>query len=160
MGNQTMQNNVGNKIGVDIEHQKGEMKSAEVVNLFPQRASISVFTSKTSPLNKKISLQNGELVKDSNGRMWKGEVNVVALNALSDLKHLIENIESNQALAIGVPYVDDGLVQYAKILSKSAYEKSGGESHTIQRSKEYFRFQEGEPAILYFDIDNYSGSAD
>lgn len=155
-----MHNKINNKTEqgfaqkADFFQNDQKVKTEDLSNI---NAKVSVFTSETSSLNKTISFKDGKLKKEANGKLWKGKVQVKEIDGLSDLKQLIESIETNQALAIGLPYKDHVPLDLAPVLSKSAAEQDE-DGHAIQRTKDYFHFPKGQAGLIYFDIDDYVGS--
>ena len=62
---------------------------------------VTIVTSSTGPVNKKIYLQDGKLCKDPNAQIYEGFAKTVPANTASDLRKLIENLRQEQAIALG-----------------------------------------------------------
>ncbi|WP_122893881.1 hypothetical protein [Arcobacter peruensis] len=53
-------------------------------------------------LNKTFSLdQNGQVKKQSNAFLSNGTAEVIEINDLTELYHLLENLKSNEAIILG-----------------------------------------------------------
>ena len=110
----------------------------------------SVFTKDYGILTKEMRLENGEIIKDgSQCRMATGSVKTVTGFNLLDLAENLKNLTSNQAIGLGVPV---GNERALRIVTKGL-EAVG----SISRSKEYFHFKEGKPALMLFDYDPEKG---
>jgi hypothetical protein len=57
---------------------------------------VTIVTSSTGPVNKKIYLQDGKLCKDPNAQIYEGFAKTVPANTASDLRKLIENCDKNK----------------------------------------------------------------
>jgi hypothetical protein len=117
------------------------------------KIELTIVTSTRGRLNKYISLSEaGELLKRPSPQMYEGVSKVIAINKMDDLENIINSIESNQALVLGVPVVDGTVLYDANIGSKNHIEKNQL-SGFIQRSKEFFQYLDDKAALILFDID-------
>lgn len=118
------------------------------------RIELTVVRSGYGCLSKTLYLsQAGELIKKANLRMSRGESEVVAVYKMADLARIINSLDSYQALILGVPLVDGSVKYRARIGSKRYITEHHATEH-IERSKEFFQYVKGKPALLLFDIDN------
>jgi Virulence-associated protein E-like domain len=115
------------------------------------KIEIVVFTKNRGPLTKKISLVDGKVVSDSSAcGMARGRARRVRLAGLEDLKALIENFASNEALALGALREDlADEVEIATIDELASAPRDG----VIARTAENIRYVEGRPAFVLFDFD-------
>lgn len=110
----------------------------------------SVFTKDYGILTKEMRLENGDIIKDgSQCRMAAGSVKAVTVSNLLQLAENLKSLTSNQAIGLGVPV---GNERELRIVTKGL-EALG----SISRSKEYFHFEEGTPALMLFDYDPEKG---
>jgi hypothetical protein len=64
-------------------------------------AHITIVTSSTGPVNKKIYLQDGKICKDPNAQIYQGFAKTVAANTSEDLREVITNLSQKEAIALG-----------------------------------------------------------
>jgi hypothetical protein len=113
---------------------------------------ITVFHKKNGVLSKKISLNDeGNIKSDgSECRMADGSACRVKLNSVNALADLIEQMSSNEALALGQlrsELPDKVKVIFARDLNGKI------PADVIARTTEYLRFEPGAPAYMLLDHD-------
>lgn len=64
-------------------------------------AYVTIVTSSTGPVNKKIYLRGSKICKDPNAQIYKGFAETVPAGTAEDLSALIVNLRQNQAIALG-----------------------------------------------------------
>lgn len=64
-------------------------------------AYVTIVTSSTGPVNKKIYLLDGKICKDPNAQIYQGSAKTVPAGTAEDLSALIVNLRQNQAIALG-----------------------------------------------------------
>ena len=62
---------------------------------------VTIVTSSTGPVNKKIYLREGKICKDPNAQIYQGSAKTVPAGTAEDLSALIVNLRQNQAIALG-----------------------------------------------------------
>jgi len=81
-------------------------------------AYVTIVTSSTGPVNKKIYLQEGRVCKDPNAQIYQGFAKTVPAHTASDLRILIESLGREQAVSLGqleVPNIEFPLTTKAKL---------------------------------------------
>jgi uncharacterized protein DUF5906 len=112
---------------------------------------IVVFTKNRGPLTKRISLVDGKVDSDSSAcGMAHGSARRVRLAGLEDLKALIENFASNEALALGALREDLGDEVAIATIDELANAPRNG---AIARTAANIRYVEDRPALGLFDYD-------
>ena len=107
---------------------------------------ITTIRNDKGPLTKSFSLDdNGELHKENAPTLYQGSFEVLPQPSLKELKDIILNLKSNEALCYSRPVEKSG-----KITTKSNEDLHNG---LISRSKEHFQYYE-EEGILCVDIDD------
>jgi len=119
---------------------------------------LTVFESSGSPLNKTIKLEDGKLKKVANGQFSEGHVQVVSCDGLASFKRHLEECEQHVAYSLGHPWRDGEWLDHSDIVTNATL-ANVGQSNSISRSKQFFRFAEG-PALIMFDIDGGELTAD
>jgi hypothetical protein len=109
----------------------------------------TIFTSDNCKLTKKHSLgQHRKLHTVPSAHMSSGKANTIS-TTLSELPSIIRGLNQNQCLGLGV-WVDGLLEDKFEVdLTTSGKEKEGSVSRTLR----HFKFMEGQPALMYIDVD-------
>ena len=105
---------------------------------------VTIVTSSTGPVNKKIYLQDGKVCKDSKAQIGQGFAKTVPANTALDLGRLIENLRQEQAIALGS----------LKVLNKAFQltTKARLQLGSIARSQEFFHHT-ASAGWLLIDLD-------
>ena len=64
-------------------------------------AYVTIVTSSTGPVNKKIYLRDGKICKDPNAQIYQGFAKTVTAATSADLSSVIANLKQNEAIALG-----------------------------------------------------------
>ena len=64
-------------------------------------ANVTIVTSSTGPVNKKIYLREGKIHKDPNAQIYQGFAKTVPAATSEDLSSIIANLKQNEAIALG-----------------------------------------------------------
>ena len=117
-------------------------------------AQVTVVTAaKPKDLSKGYFLLEGELRKRPGGVLVKGKAMVIPLpNGLTDLKIVLMELRSPQALIYGVPKEHSSI----RLMSSEEWHKEGCPSDAIPRTKEHFEWSDG-PGIMMLDYDPGDG---
>ena len=107
-------------------------------------AYVTIVTSSTGPVNKKIYLKDGKIFKDPNAQIYRGYAKTVLANTASNLGKLIKNLRQEQALALGRLEVPNKAFQ----LTTKAKLQLG----SIARSQDFFH-QANSAGWLLIDVD-------
>ena len=114
------------------------------------------FTSSNCDLTKKHSLDpTGKLVTEPTAHMATGTAETISAG-LSELPDIIRGLSQNQCLGLGV-WVD-GLLEEKLTARITTSDKEEGDK--ISRSLKNFQFLEGQPALMYIDVDGTELSID
>lgn len=105
----------------------------------------SAIYSELGPMNKSISYQDGQLVKEPNAWLTKGTLNTMIFNNLTEVKEFIKDAPENLVMTYGVTGREK-----AVIVASKDYEGTG--ENTITRTRQNFYFSDG-PGIMMLDID-------
>jgi len=115
------------------------------------KIQITVFRSANGPLTKRISIEAGKLKSDGSAcRMASGTARRVTLDSLASLARLLENMRSNEAIALGRLRAD--LPDAVNVVLKKELTASTS-PNTISRTRDYFEFAPGKRAYLLLDHD-------
>jgi hypothetical protein len=117
-------------------------------------AEITVFKKSGGPLTKRIHLVDGKVSNDSSlCAMGSGDARRVRinLNAIASLAAIINGLGPREAYAIG--RLREGLPDRVKIVVADKLAEAKGDPNVIARTKEYFGFAKGKPAICLHDTD-------
>ena len=110
------------------------------------RFSVSViYSEQPQKLNKTLSWEGGQLVKQSNGHLTKGTVETVKFNNLTEFKAFLKSVPQNAALTYGVT----GRASATIVASK---DHDGTDENTITRTRKHFHFST-KPGIMMLDFD-------
>jgi len=107
--------------------------------------SLTMLSSDKGTQNKKYTLDNGEIVKEAIANFYQGSLEVKHFNSVSELDEFIDNLQSNQALTLGIPHRNGERLDSGRVTATSF-----NEAGAINRTKEYFKFGN----TLLFDIDD------
>jgi putative DNA primase/helicase len=112
---------------------------------------ITIFRSANGPLTKRISIEGGKLKSDASAcRMVAGTARRVPLDSPTSLAKLLQNMSSNEAIALGRLRPD--LADTVKVVLKK--DLTGSTSpKIIARTRDYLEFAPGERAYLLLDHD-------
>ncbi len=115
---------------------------------------ITMFTKSEGPLTKRISLLEDGSVKSDGGAclMAKGVAGRVAIANVQQLATLIEQLQSNQAIALGA--LRTGLPDRVKIVTKAKLLSGVALPNVIARTADDIRYGEGQPAFALIDTDS------
>jgi hypothetical protein len=112
---------------------------------------MTLFRSATGPLTKRISIEDGKIRSDGSAcRMAGGTARRVLLDGPASLAELLENMPSNQAIALG--RLRQGLADTVTVVLKKDLNESNSRS-IIARTADYLKYAPGEPAYMLFDHD-------
>ena len=64
-------------------------------------AYVTIVTSSTGPVNKKIYLRGSKICKDPNAQIYQGFAKTVPAATSADLSSVIDNLKQNEAIALG-----------------------------------------------------------
>lgn len=124
-----------------------------------QTPMVTVFTSSETDLNKTLFLKNSVLDKRSNSDFYNGLAQAESLLTLKALGELILNLESNQAIGLGLPTINgDVVTQELKVTTREKL-SSKNKANTVARTKDFFTFPRKQPAFMLFDIDKRNDRA-
>jgi len=109
--------------------------------------SLTCITSDNNHFFGKLFEKNsdGDIVKTSEARLKKGSFEVKHFYSASVLSDFLDNLQSDQALSIGIPHQNNMELSSGRITARSIYEEGA-----INRTTEYFMFGN----TLVFDIDD------
>ena len=115
---------------------------------------ITVFTKSEGPLTKCISLAEDCSVKSDGSAclMAKGVAERVAVANVQQLATLIEQLQSNQAIALGA--LRTGLPDQVKIVTKAELLRGVAQPNVIARTADNISYREGQPAFALIDTDS------
>jgi hypothetical protein len=118
-------------------------------NTNPHAAAVTVFKNhKNAVLTKTLSLGvDGKLAKTPAAAMSKGTATVRPVATGSDLKSLIEHMQPNEALALGVPINGN---RVSKIVTNRALGKA---TDAVARTLRHFRFRKQIEGWMLIDAD-------
>ena len=105
---------------------------------------VTIVTSSTGPVNKKIYLQDNKICKEPNAQIYRGCAKTIPANTASDLGRLIENLRQEQAIALGRLEVPNKALQ----LTTKARLQPG----SIARSQDFFH-QANSAGWLLINVD-------
>lgn len=105
----------------------------------------SAIYSELGPMNKTISYQDGQLVKEPNAWLTKGTLKTMNFNNMTEFMEFIKDAPENLAMTYGVTGRET-----AVIVASKDYE--GTDENTITRTRQNFYFSDG-PGIMMLDID-------
>jgi hypothetical protein len=115
---------------------------------------ITRFAKSGGPLTKRISLIDGSLKSDGSACiMSSGTAQRVKLASLAQFAALIEQLPSDQAIALGALRYD--LPDQVKVVTKSKLKELNGtaQPHTIARTAEHILWRPDHPAFALLDFD-------
>lgn len=116
-------------------------------------ASLQVFTKDGGPLTKHIKVEDGQLVKDaSQCRMSSGTVETVDFDSMASLAALLTRLNTNQAIALSTTSYRDVSSNGPKRVVRHSSLPSNPTA--ISRTKDYLKFQDGQPALMLLDRDS------
>ena len=75
--------------------------SAPFISSTDHTAYVTIVTSSTGPVNKKIYLKDGKVCKDANAQIYQGFAKTVPAATSEDLSSIIANLKQNEAIALG-----------------------------------------------------------
>lgn len=116
------------------------------------RFNLTVFQSSDKPLNKTITLKDGELRKASNGQFTAGRVDVVKCDGLQAFAELLRAGHKHVAFSLGRPCTDGRFIDSAEIVTSAELSEKQTPG-CISRTKSHFAFSEEEPGLFMFDVD-------
>jgi len=111
--------------------------------------SFTRITSTNPPLlTKSYKLRaDGTLEKIPGGQMVEGSAEVIHLAGLEDFIEVLTQLDTNQALAFGLPPVER-----CEITSERLWHEQGKSEGVYTRSRKHFRFVD-DPGIMFLDFD-------
>ncbi len=112
---------------------------------------LSVVTSRTLPLNQRISLEGGE-VKVTTCPQFEGNVEVINCRGITHLGQIVENLGCYQAIIPGCMHRDGKWVKRGSI----CWTNPGLEYYEPikDNADDFFRIRPGEPSLYCLDIPN------
>ncbi len=113
-------------------------------------------TRNPSILSKSFSLQNGELVSESGGRMIEGYGEKVELKSLEEFKNLLLKLSPSEALCYGVTNYKTVKIVSDKKLELLKSNSPSKISNTVSRTGRFFKWNSG-PGIFMLDYDPVPG---
>jgi hypothetical protein len=129
---------------------------AQSENLEKENCSVS-FTkfanADNRPLSKGIYLKDGDVEKESQGSMRRGEAFAMSVSTCAEMATVLDGLKSHEILTLGtIKHRQVNVItksEYAKLL-----EDNPERSHEfIARSKEHVVFEQGKPSWMLLDID-------
>jgi hypothetical protein len=116
------------------------------------RIQITTFHKPGGILSKRISLsKSGTIISDGGEcRMAEGKAYRVNLNGTQELAKVIDNLGSDEALALG--RLRDGLPDRVDIVAKR--DLVDAPPNTVARSNDWLQFAPGQPAFMLLDHDH------
>ena len=120
---------------------------------------LSVVTSRTCPLIQTISIDDGRVQVSMNYPQFDGTVEAINCNGLTQLKHLLETIPSQQAIITGRmhrggEWVESGDLHWVNPDPEFLDPDIADNAH------EYFRYEMDHPSLICFDVPNALDSSD
>ena len=100
-------------------------------------------TRNPSILSKSFSLQNGELVSESGGRMIEGYGEKVELKSLEEFKNLLLKLSPSEALCYGVTNYKTVKIVSDKKLELLKSNSPSKISNTVSRTGRFFKWNSG-----------------
>ena len=119
-------------------------------------ASLQVFTKSGGPLTKRITLENGQLVKDgSQCSMSNGEVATFDFDSMATLSSLLVSLRIKQAIALATTdYRNLAGSSPQRVVTNAEQDQNPA---AIARTKKFLKFEDGKPALILFDRDSADG---
>ncbi len=144
-------------LGADTQDIKPTSEAEAIAACDEFGASLQVLTKDGGTLTKHITLENGKLIKNSSEcRMSSGTVETVTFNSMAELSSLLKSLNANQAIALATTYNGKCSKSIPQPVLSSA--KLSSNPLAISRTKEYFKFDDGKPALVLFDRDSSDGT--
>jgi hypothetical protein len=114
---------------------------------------ISVLRSDDGPLSKRIYLEEGEMRSDSSECfMSRGAARRVTLpGGAKDLARVISELGPSEALVLGQMAIAAG--DNANVVTKRMLTSGTTETRAISRTRDYFDYRPGRPAVMLLDFD-------
>lgn len=134
-----------------LEHSSARINAAKSKGDDSDDTEITIFHKTGGILSKRISLTKSGVIDADGSECWmsKGEASRKKLNGPASLADLIDNMPSEQALALG--RLKPGLPDVVEIARKQDLDASA--PGTIARTGDYLYFEPGKPAYMLFDHD-------
>ena len=117
---------------------------------------ITAFKTNEGILSKELSLKSdGGLNNPPLANLYDGWAKRVVFISMTEFAHAIAELPSTQAIALGAlvdGYADEGKV---RVVTQRALDRLNGaaSNSTITRSKKYFHYRPGQPALVLIDYD-------
>ncbi len=95
---------------------------------------------------------NGQPEKISGGQMMEGHAKVVGVADVDEFAALLQTLKPSQALAYGIPPIDEG-----PVMTRQAWLAAGKPVSAVCRTKECMQWPDG-PGVLFLDYDPKEGT--